>query len=139
MNYTVKQITPQEWKEYLLDFAFPLAFGVRRPAEMERIDYAIIAIDHKSVFSGFITCKVMDGETLYWQFGGPSPACDTPSKIIEVYLAAISWTRSRYKRILTRIENTNIPMLKLAIRVGFIIIGTVNMNNKIYLELLNEF
>lgn len=134
--YTVDEIPPNEWIKNFSELAHFSVFGELRPKDVERISFALLVKKDKDVH-GYVQCIEMDSQTLYWQLGG---AIETKSKlhIVPCYMALIKWSLDRYARITTRIENTNISMLHLAMKMGFLVVGTWNFNNKIYLELLNE-
>ena len=53
--------------------------------------------------------------------------------------AFVEWCKPRYKRITTLIENKNTVMLKMAMKVGFRVIGVRNFQGSILLEHLLEF
>ena len=137
--FSVQQVFAKDWIGRFSEDAYLASFGSIRPAELERFDFSIIAIDEGNNISGFITCKEMDSETLYWQNGGAFKNYGKTIHVVGGYRSFLRWAKERYKRVTTRIENTNYPMLKLALSVGFLIIGTCVVNNKIYLELINEF
>lgn len=126
-----------EWKNRMNDIYLDV-FQAERPVNMERCNFAIISKKENTPV-GFVTCIEMDSETIYWQFGGALKIVKRTINVMKYYKEMISWCKSRYKRITTRIENDNIQMIKLAISCGFKILGTWNFNNKIYLELCCEF
>lgn len=139
MKFSVTQVSSKAWIESMSEDAFKIAFGFDRPSSLERFDFALIAVDSANEFSGFITCKEMDAETLYWQFGGSMPNYKKSISVFNGYMCFVNWARERYKQVTTRIENGNTSMIKLALGVGFKIVGTYTFKDKIYLELVNEF
>lgn len=136
MSYSVRCLSPEEWK---LDSesAHSLSFGEIRSKELERITFALLALK-EDIPIGYVQCIEMDAESIYWQFGGIFPEAKKKVEAVAAYLAGIDWCLSRYKRITSRIENVNIPMLKLAMKMGFLVVGTRVANGKIYLEVLKE-
>lgn len=134
--YTVERIDSDKW---LTDSetAHKLAFGAYRSRELDRIDFALITMKDSRP-AGYVTCLEMDSETVYWQIGGAFPDAKNTGVVVPCYLAMIDWCLDRYQRITTRIENTNTAMLRLAMKVGFLIVGTWNFKGSIYLELLLE-
>jgi len=135
MSFIVNQLSKFEW-EGCAEKAHLIVFGEERHFMMNRIDFALtVKTGDKHI--GYLTAKEMDSETLYWQYGGALPDC-SPGEIVPSYIAFVDWSLERYKRITTKIENTNIKMLHLAMKMGFLIVGTWNFDGKIYLELLNE-
>lgn len=133
---TIKQVTPHEWAE-MGELAHRVVFNEVRPAEMNRIDYALIAeIDGQ--LSGYLTAREFDQETVYWQYGGAFPGTHSSSKAVETYGAFVDWTLERYKFITTLVKNDNVRYLKLAMHFGFRIIGCRNFEGDVLLELLNK-
>lgn len=88
---------------------------------------------------GYFTCLEMDAETLYIQYGGAMPHFMKTRHVMFGYSKMINWVVERYKYCWTRIEAENEPMLKMAYKMGFKINGNWFHNNKIYLELINNF
>lgn len=135
--YSVERLSREEWVNGRSMRAHALSFGEYRSSALERIDFALI-VSAREVPRGYVQCIEMDSETVYWQIGGAFAGEHGSHVIVPCYLAMIDWCLERYKRITTRIENTNIRMLHLAMKVGFLVVGTWNFQGKIYLELLNE-
>lgn len=115
-----------------------LAFGTKKSASHERIDFALLCIDGARV-EGYLTAKEMDHETVYWQFGGALPHVKGSVKSLRGYKLFVEWAKSHYKRVQTRIENTNTAMLKFAMHVGFLIVGVRYVQGSTLLELELEF
>lgn len=139
MNWKVRKISFEDWISHLAEGSHLLAFGEKRPTSLERIDYALILVDDKNEIAAFITCKEMDSETVYWQYGGAMPQYKETIYSVKGYELLLNWARDHYNRIHTRIENRNLPMLRMALKLGFLVTGTMTFKNKIYLELANEF
>lgn len=135
--YSVRHVDSKFWLDKYSEKAHLSSFGEFRPKELERIDFALVATDGPEP-KGFVTCKEMDSETLYWQYGGAFSGTQNTFAVAPCYFEMIKWCLDRYQRVTTRIENTNIAMLKLAFKVGFLVIGTRVFNNQIFLELLLE-
>lgn len=138
MKFKISKISYDEWEKYLARDSYLISFGVHRNPSLDRIDFALLAADDENKLSGFITCKEMDAETVYFQYGGSMPNYEKTLNVFSGYMSFVHWTKERYKRITTRIENTNLPMLKLAMKAGFLVIGSFNFNGKIFLELIRE-
>lgn len=139
MTFSIRKLSQEQWVEHLAESAHFLAFGTNRPGDIERIDFALLMVDENDSASAYITCKEMDSETLYWQYGGAMPKYKETIYAYQGYALFIGWAFDHYKRVFTRIENTNLAMLKLALKLGFVVTGTNTFKGKIYLELLNEF
>lgn len=138
MKFKITRISKDEWHEHLCRDAFNVSFGNVRHPNIERIDFALIATDSFNTISGFVTCKEMDAETLYWQYGGAMPNHSGTINVWNGYRCFIDWAKEKYKRVNTRIENRNYSMLRMAMKAGFCIVGTFNFNGKIYLDLAME-
>lgn len=106
---------------------------------MDRIDFALLAVTDSGSPAGYVTCRETDNETVYWQFGGAFPSIKGTVLSMRAYEDFINWTRERYSRVYTLIENTNSAMLRMAQKVGFSIIGIKNFKGQILLEHLMEF
>ena len=135
--YTVCALNKEAWTKELSEKAHASSFGDLRPRELERIDFALIVSDEKRPL-GYVQCIEMDAETIYWQLGGMFEYAKNSPRVVPVYLSLIRWTLERYKRITTRIQNINVRMLHLAMKMGFLIVGTYSFKGALYLELLLE-
>ena len=125
---TVIKLLPETW-EKMAENAHLICFNERRPHTFNRIDYALLIVDDNQKPISYITVKEFDEETVYWQHGGGMPET-TGFPAWKAYNLAIGWTKERYKRIFTLIENVNTPMLKMAMKAGFRIIGTKVITNQ---------
>lgn len=134
----VLKIGPTEWAE-ISEKAHRVVFKEERPKEMDRIDYVLLMETPEGEPCGYCTVRELDSESVYWQYGGAFPTAHSSPRAVECYSKSIEWTRSRYKRISTLVENNNVRYLKLAMHYGFRVIGCRTFQGKIYLELLNEF
>lgn len=139
MNFFVRRITSDEWRTHLSKDAHLIAFGEDQPPEVERIDFALIAIDSKDQYSGFITCRETDAKSLYWQYGGPMPQYRKTIHVVRILRAGLSWATERYDRVRFKVYNTNTAMMKMAMHWGFLITGVTYFKGKILVELTKEF
>ncbi len=138
MIFTVKKIDRDVWIKEMSDLAHLDAFGETRQYG-ERIDFALLFVDREQDKpAGYVTAVEMDSETLYVQYGGVFSKYRKSIYPIQIIEAGLEWVFSQYKRLATRVENTNSAMLKIYLKLGFLIIGTRTFKNKIYLELLKE-
>jgi len=137
MTADVRRISKEEWAKYFCTEAHIVCFEQVRSPDMDRIDFALLSFD-KGNPSGFVTCREFDSETLYWQYGGAFPNIAKGVAVWKNYSGFRDYSLANYKRIMTYIENTNIPMLKMALQAGFRVIGTKTFKGDILLELLNE-
>jgi len=133
----VRQLTPEEWAP-LSEEAHGQVFGTHKPQDWDRIDFVLV-YEEENKMVGYVTCREFDAHTLYWQFGGALPDKWKTSSIIRGYLKFLEWTRKRYKRVTTVVENTNRSYLNLTNKFGFMITGIRYHEQKILLELVLEF
>ena len=117
---------------------FGLTFGAKRNKELERIDFSVL-LSVRGKLSGFVTCYEHQANELYLQYGGALPEFRENPAVLRGYRVLLGFLLEHYSSLLTRIENTNTPMLKLALRCGWLIIGLrLAGNGKVLLELVNS-
>ena len=131
------KMNSEEWSKYA-ENAHLVVFNERRPADFNRIDFTIL-ITYADVPQTFATCRELDKETVYLQYGGAFPPAMNTVRSFRCYELTICELANNYKRATTLIENENTTMLKFAMRVGFRIIGVRMFEGKIYLEHLIDF
>ena len=133
----VKRIEKHEWKA-MAERAHLICFNEKRPAQMDRIDYALLNVRGTEALS-YCTVRELDGESCYWQYGGAFPNTKGTATTFYNYRRYAQWCFNQgYKRVTTYIENTNVPMIKIALKVGFRIIGTRFFKGHILVEFLLE-
>lgn len=137
MNIEIERIEKDDWKK-LSEKAHLIVFAENKPAEMDRLDYALVAKMGTNLL-GYVTCRETDANSIYWQFGGAFPGTKSSSLSFACYLRLVWWTKQHYARVTTLIENTNVVYLKMALKIGFRVIGIKNFNGRIYLEHTMEF
>ena len=136
-NSEVKKITAREWSE-MSEKAHLICFSENRPAGMDRIDFALLNVRGADLLS-YCTVRELDKDSCYWQYGGAFPNTKGTPTSWRSYQMYADWCFSNgYQRISTYIENTNLPMIKIALKVGFKIIGTRTFKNQILVEFLLE-
>lgn len=133
----VDRILPKEWREQS-EAAHTVVFGKRKPASWDRLDFILVAGDGKTP-AGYVSCREHDAETVYWQFGGSFPGARDTLSSFKAFSAFVEWTRPKYKRATCLIENDNLVMLKMAMKVGFRIVGVRCFEGKVLLEHLLSF
>lgn len=137
-DFSVLKITPQEWAS-ISENCHAVVFQEKRPFDMDRLDYVLLAESAEKKPCGYCTVRELDSESVYWQYGGGFPGTKESVNAVQAYGKFIEWTKSRYKRISTYVENSNVRYLKLAMHFGFRVVGCRFIQGKIYLDLLNEF
>lgn len=139
MTLVVDQIGAKEWSLLSQD-AHLVVFNEIKPPELDRIDFALITRRESDVTPmGYMTCREFDAQTLYWQFGGAFPGTRESSLTFLAYRSFVDFCAKRYARVTTLIENDNFVMLKMAMKVGFKIVGIRVFRGHILLEHLLEF
>ena len=134
----LKKLSKEEWK-HLCANAHLVCFNESRDPEMDRIDFALLTVKD-SVPGAFVTIREVDSESIYWQYGGAFPSIRGTTEVLKHYKSFFNWCAdSGYKRASTLIENTNVPMLKLAMHCGYRIIGIRMFGGLILCELKVEF
>lgn len=131
--------SPEQWREYS-ETAHQSVFGKMKPASWDRISYALVVtnpINDEPI--GYLTVRENDHESVYWQFGGAFPKYQKSTWAVRGYHDFIEYQKQFSKRAGTYVENTNTPMLKLALTYGFIPIGVRTVCGSTYVDLLLEF
>lgn len=135
----VRAITKDDWAT-LAERAHLIVFNEIKKPEMDRIDFALIVENESSVPLQYATCRELDAESLYLQYGGSFPGTKGTIKSIRCFNAILDWANlAGYRRVSFLVENTNEAMLKLALSVGFLIIGVRNYRGLVLLEHAKEF
>lgn len=135
----VVKIMPAEWRT-LSEAAHLVVFSEKKSSESDRLDYALMVEDKLGTPMQYVTCRELDAETLHWQYGGSFPGTkDTILSYRATQLLLRYIKEAGFKRISCYVENTNAPMLKLAMKVGFLISGVRNFKGSIMLEHVKEF
>lgn len=134
-EFRVEKISPAQW-EALSKFAHESVFGKIKGFD-ERITYAWLVIENDKPVS-YVTVLELDGDTAYWQFGGAFQWAWNSRNVAKSYDLMIASQEKLSKRIATRIENTNTPMLKLALSRKFLPVGIRTYQGSVLLELVRE-
>lgn len=135
----VIKFDPVTWAREWAESAHLIAFNEKRPAEMNRIDFALLVVNaEKNQPAGFCTVRELDSESIYWQYGGAFTHTIGTCWVGPMYEALIAWCKGKYKRISTLVSNQNVAYLKLCMKFGFRIIGVRLFQNEVFVELLNE-
>lgn len=134
---TVEKILPQHWYK-LAELAHTICFGEFRPESLNKHHFIMGAFLNKEIM-GYTTCLEMDSETVYLQHGGAFPNYEKTIHVMQAYQAMLNDLSLNYKRVWTRIKNTNKPMLRIALKVGFLITGIYQFGGDTLVELELEF
>jgi len=126
-----------DWLRENIETLSHAVFNEVRSSEIDRCQFGLMAYKDKEPIA-YVTCIEFDSETLYWQIGGTFENIRGGFSVVPCFLHMVDWSLKNYKRITMRVNNENVRMLNLAMRIGFRICGTWNFNNMIFLELLME-
>lgn len=137
MEIRVNKINKGEWISMSKN-AHLICFNEARDPMMDRIDYALINEKDGDPIN-YCTVRELDSESVYWQHGGAFPNSKGTGSSFYSYKRNAQWCFDEgYERITTYIENINLAMLKIALKVGFLIIGTRSFKGHVMLELILE-
>lgn len=131
----VHQIQKAEW-ETLAENAHLAIFGQDLPPCQERIDFALLSVDQaKDEILGYATCKELSPTALYLSYSGAFPPASKSILAWVCYKAGMEkLAQLGYTTIFTKIQNTNRGMLKMALKMGFKIVGIRHMDGCTMLE-----
>lgn len=132
MSMVIHRMGAPEWR-VLAERAHFVCFGKRLKPGWGRVDFALVGMGADAPV-GFITCREENSETVYLEFGGAFPETKGTAAVWRCYQQGIEYLLERYPRLTTSIENKNTAMLKLAMKVGFRIVGVRNFRGKVMLE-----
>ena len=129
----VLSYSKDEWKVLAAD-AHAICFHELRDPEMDRIDFALLAVDEEKPLA-YMTVRELDAKSAYLQHGGSFDHTRGTANSYRSYLALLNALKEKnYTRAGTYIENTNTPMLKFAMKAGWLITGIRTFEGSILLE-----
>lgn len=136
-QFSVEVLDLKQWSA-VSESAHLACFNESRPATMDRVDFTLMYRREKE-YLAYCTVMELNEKACYWQFGGSFPPAKGTVVSFKAYQAFLdSCFDSGYLLVATNIESENIPMLKMAFKVGFRIVGTKYHEGKIFVELVNE-
>jgi len=127
----IYRVHKDEWKKMSYN-AHLTCFGEFRDPELDRIDYALLVVDDEAPLA-YCTVREVDKATAYMQYGGAFPSL-AKYKVLSAYLLMMKHLAGNYIRGTTLIENTNLGMLKMAMKAGWLIKGLRVFDQSILLE-----
>lgn len=133
MNLNVIQIGATAWRAISRD-VHNVVFQTDKPAEFDRIDYALGVEDEAGQPMAYVTVREHDHESVYWQFGGAFPPAKNSPVAYRAFCKVIDWQKAHSKRIAMLVENDNTSMLRIAMKAGFRVIGVRYFKGHILLE-----
>jgi len=135
----VVKISKDDWGK-LSKEAHLITFGEDKKPDAERIDFTLAVESFGGVPMAYATCKELDSESLYWQYGGSFPDTKGTVHSFRAMKELLKWVKTAgYVRLGFYVENDNAPMLKLALKTGFKIMGVRYFRDSILLEHRLEF
>lgn len=133
----IEKFSCEQWKE-LSEQAHLICFNEIRPASVDRIDFALMAVDENKIPLSYMTIREVDSETAYLQYGGSfKPGSVHSFRSYELMLNRLK--EEGYLRLQTYIENTNTTMLKFALKAGWLITGIRTFEGSILTEQTMKF
>lgn len=132
MRYSIQKYNADEWRE-LGHYAHRLVFQENRDPLIDRISFALLAHNGEEPV-GYVTCRELDSESLYWQYGG---AMDEfrGFTAVTAFKLFFDHCRENYNRISMLVKNDNIKCLHLLMKMGFVAIGIRFFGGDIFLEM----
>lgn len=132
MALSVIKCSPEKWASYSKD-AHKAVFGETREPSLDRISYAIL-VHNEDRPIGFTTCREIDAESLYWQYGGCFKG-NVGVASVRAFEALFNESKEKYKRITTLVKNDNVNYLHMLMKFGFRAIGIRYFKNEVFLEM----
>lgn len=133
----ISLISKEEWK-VVSQNVHSAVHGTIRSPEVDRVSYVIVAYDGDEPF-GYIAVQERSSKVAYFQWGGVFPCDRGTVKTYNAYKLATDFAKKMYECIETKVENSNISMLRLAMKAGFLVTGiTTDKAGKVFLELTME-
>ena len=129
--------TPEQWSS-VAEAIHSEVFNEFRGKEINRIDYVLV-VWHDSIPLGYMTLRESDSASIYIGYGGILPEARKNIRSYGGYMMLLAYLKQRYDRATTLIEYTNIEMLRLAFKAGFIVTGLKAFKEYIFLELTLEW
>ncbi len=126
------RLSPEQWAQ-LAPLAEGYSFGSVDPSGFARLDFALIGIEH-SVIVGWATFREKTATSVFWQFGGAAPNAEKSLHVLRFYGGVMEHLAKTYQDVSTLIKNDNAPMLKLAAKIGYKIVGLRAVKGDILLE-----
>lgn len=139
MEFDIEVLSPEVWATVSEGTHYEV-FRNFKPKDWDRISFALLALKKgEKLPIAYMTCREMSKSCVYWQFGGSFQEIRGSFTSWAVYKAFLEWTKKRYKQVYTYTANTNAAYLKMALKAGFLIVGTRNVRGEVFVDLTLEF
>jgi len=134
----IHRVEKEDWYQ-LAEKAHLAVFSTVKKANTHRIDFALVVENEHGVPMQFVTCRELDSDSVYCQFGGSFPSALGTGQTIHGGQLMLEWLEKEagYRRVSFLVENTNAAMLKLAMQCGFLIMG-VRADSHLHITLLEH-
>ena len=136
----IERISSENWAKVAED-AHITCFKEYRPKWINAIDYAVLVHDDEKPCA-YATIIEMESVIAHMQHGGAFPGTQGTVNSFKAYNMIIGHLAEFYDGLTTNIENTNTPMLKFALNVGFVPVGidchTMGLYEGTYLHLYRD-
>jgi hypothetical protein len=129
-------LSKEQWKSFS-DQAHLLCFNETGFSDIERCDYALLVVKD-DVPLMYATIREHDSVTAYMSHGGAFPSAKGTASSYRAFELIMGFLKRNNEVVAMRVLNTNTPMLKFAMKAGFIIDGISYHKNKVYLEHILE-
>jgi len=140
----LRLLTLEEFKP-LSEEMHKKCFSDDRPAWSHTCDFVLVADDADTEKPlGFLTCFEIDKGQVWIHFGGVFKDNIPRNALVDKYTGrdifnfGINYLLEQYATILLDTKNTNIPMIKIALSTGFLIVGVECSFKEIYLRMILE-
>lgn len=130
----LRKLSREEWGVVSQE-AHALVFKENRSTHLNTFDYALMVSDDSDTPVAYATIIEMDKYSAYMQHGGAFPAFAQSPKVARAYHLMIAYLKEHNIKISTRVLNTNLPMIKLALSAGLLINGIDFLCGEIFLNL----
>lgn len=137
MDIWVSRVDGNKWTDQFSEKAVSYAFGEYRDRCVERIDFALLGMRGVDA-GGFVTCIEFDRDHVYWQMGGAFDPFKKSISLVRGFEKMIEYCLEQYRIISMRVDNDNIAMIKLALGLGFRIVGVFAFKLRTLVELVLE-
>jgi hypothetical protein len=141
MNFQIHQLHKSQWDELYAKNAHECVFEEPHDPESSRADYALLVVrpdlDQPVIY---VTIKELTSKTAAIEYGGSFPAHRGSPLTYRAYEAVIDFMKEKYQQVHMLIRNDNRPMLKFALKSGFMITGvSVGAGNALLTEHTLDF
>lgn len=134
----IEVVSPENWRRIGAQ-VHAQVFGEKISPQFDRLDYALICLDESRAVMGYLTAFEPDRDTILWQWGGVLPGARGTPGTVRGMEKLLAWSKERYCRVKFYTANQNVSMLRIALAVGFTIVGMKTGNRgQLFLELVKE-